>query len=107
MNLTPLERHILELIPRGIERRVSTNDITRLLKIETRTARKCIHNMIKKGVPIVAIRTGKAPGMFIPNNDRERLAGLSQIKEQTSDMQTRIKIVESIDLQHWQDKLKQ
>lgn len=104
--LNEFEKRVLQLIPEGIDQRVTTRQIVDLLQSDTRTIRETVNSLIKKGVPIVAIRSGKHGGLFIPNDDNERRQGLNQIKEQTQDMSIRIKLVESIDLMNWKDDFK-
>ncbi|MHC5269281.1 hypothetical protein ACYSNO_08890 [Enterococcus sp. LJL98] len=105
--LTIIEEAVIQLLPEGATRKITTKEISKLIDLDERSVFEVIRCLIKKGVPIVAIRNGKYEdrGLYIATTNEERSTGLHALKEQTNDMALRIKQVESADLKHWKNNL--
>lgn len=106
--LTIIEQAVLELIPRGNERRISSGEISALIDLDKRSIHEVINNLRKKSVPICAIRHGdyNNRGYYIATNEAERTEGLASYKAQVMDMSGLIKVIEQSDLDGWQNSFK-
>lgn len=97
------ESKILSIIPRGSERRINAYEIQNVVDLSIRSIRKIIHDLIIKGVPIVATRQGDNKGMFIAETEAERSQGLAEFNSQINEMAQRSNAIQEADLSHWQD----
>lgn len=104
--LTTLESDVLDLIPVGNERKMPLKDIGTLLGIDERKIYIVVSSLVKKGVPVVAIRSGEDRGYYIATNEQESLDGTQAYKEQIRDMQERINYLYRIDLPNWENNIK-
>lgn len=106
--LTIIEQAVLDLIPRGGQRKQSAAEIAPLLGLEKRDIQAVVSRLIKKGVPIVAKRNGSyiKRGYYIATTEEERTKGLISLKRQQKDTEERIKLVEHADLKNWEKNLK-
>lgn len=102
-NLSIIEQTVLSLIPRGKENRKTLKVISAYIDLKPRELQSVINGLISNHhIPIVAIRKG---GIYIPLSESERVDGLQGLKNQTQDQLKRIAIVESVDLENWQNKV--
>lgn len=114
--LSVIETSILELIPRGREKRITLKDMMKAIDLDERTLQSVISRLVfSYGIPICATREKfNGSGIYIPLSEKERREGLVSIKAQTQSMTERINIVESANLNTWnkgltynyQDKLR-
>lgn len=79
--LTIIEQSVLELIPRGFERKIKVPDICSIIDLDERDVKAVIQMLRAKGVPIVSVR-GYEGGMFIATNEAERTIGLQAFRNQ-------------------------
>ena len=105
IELTKIERKILDLIPEGINRKISIREISKLINLNHRRIYEIINHLRKKGVPICAIKQGKVKdrGYFIAMNERERALGLHHYNSQIIDMQRTVAHVEQANLHEWRE----
>jgi len=104
VELSIIETHILELIPRGAGSKAKVSYISSLVGLSSREVKSVILSLRKKGVPIVALR-GIDSGMFIATNETEREMGLRAFKSQQQSMESTIKYIEKADLVNWKHKI--
>lgn len=106
--LTIIEQAVLELLPRGEQRKRSASEIAPLLDLDKRDVQSVVSKLIKKGIPVVAKRNGKYSerGYYIATTEEERTKGLISLKRQQKDTEERIKLVEHADLKNWENNLK-
>ena len=104
--LTTLESDVLDLIPIGGERKMPLKGISELLGIEERSVYYVVNSLVKKGVPIVATRTGKNRGYYIASNAVELGEGIVSFANQVRDMENRIELLLHSDLKDWQSNIK-
>lgn len=104
--LSSREKQVLELIPRGKEKKVSIAYIGNVVGIDTRIVYEVIDNLREKGVPIFAKRSGlkEERGYFIATTEQERLEGISPYRSQTLHMLSMINLLACIDLETWETK---
>lgn len=105
--LTIIEESVLQLIPEGTQRKITMKQVANLIGIDERSVYEVTRCLIKKGVPIVAMRNGSynERGLYIATTNEERRTGLHALKEQTKDMSLRIQQVEAVDLENWKESL--
>lgn len=103
--LTIIEQSVLELIPRGFERKIKVLDICSIIDLDERDVKAVIQMLRAKGVPIVSVR-GYEGGMFIATNEDERTIGLKAFRNQFKSMEQTITNIEQADLKNWQESLK-
>lgn len=103
--LTIIEQSVLELIPRGFERKIKVPNICSIIDLDERDVKAVIQMLRAKGVPIVSVR-GYEGGMFIATNEAERTIGLQAFKNQFKSMEQTITNIEQADLNNWQESLK-
>lgn len=103
--LTIIEQSVLELIPRGFERKIKVPDICSIIDLDERDVKAVIQMLRAKGVPIVSDR-GYEGGMFIATNEDERTIGLKAFRNQFKSMEQTITNIEQADLNNWQESLK-
>ncbi|MFZ4866683.1 hypothetical protein [Enterococcus casseliflavus] len=99
-DLTIIERSVLELIPRGFERKIKVPDICSIIDLEERDVKTVIQMLRSKGVPIVSVR-GYEGGMFIAITEEERQIGLRAFRSQFKSMEKTIRSIENADLFNW------
>lgn len=101
--LSVIETAVLELIPRGREKRITLKDMMKAIDLDERTLQAVISRLVfSYGIPICATREKFiGSGIYIPLTEKERIEGLISIKAQTQSMTDRIEIVESADLKNW------
>lgn len=101
--LSVIETAVLELIPRGREKRITLKDMMKAIDLDERTLQSVISRLVfSYGIPICATREKfNGSGIYIPLSEKERREGLVSIKAQTQSMTERINIVESADLSNW------
>lgn len=103
--LTVIESKVLSLIPRGSERKTSLTEIEKLIDLDIRSIQATIHSLIRKGVPVVAVRSLTDGGLFIAKTDEERELGLKSLESQALDMQRRAQLVRQADLDNWDQNI--
>lgn len=105
--LTIIEMGVLDLIPRGSEKKVSINYISRVTSLDERSIYEVISRLRNKGVPVCARRNGSKEdrGYYIARTVEEREEGLAAYKSQIIDMQKMVYQVESVDLDSWEKEL--
>lgn len=102
--LTLIERSVLELIPIGSLRKITTADIMPLVDLDSREVFAVIQSLRRKGVPIVATR-GKEGGIFVATNEAERSEGLHPLRLQYLTTQETIHNIEQADFHAWKKML--
>jgi hypothetical protein len=70
-DLTVLEQIFLEHLNYGVENAVTSKLLAHKFKIDRRRVTKTVSDMCRKGVPIVATRTGRHKGYFLASNKHE------------------------------------
>lgn len=103
--LSIIETAVFELIPQGIEKKTSLSEIGKLVDIDIRSLQATILTLIKKGIPIVAIRGSVEGGIFIATTDEEREIGLKSLVSQANEMLYRAQLVRKCDLSTWKNKV--
>lgn len=103
--LSVIETSVLELIPVGIERKTSLTEISRLIDLDQRSVQATINGLIRKNVPIVAVRGAIEGGIFIATTDEEREMGLRSLVSQANEMLNRAELVRRCDLSTWENKV--
>lgn len=103
-HLTIIERAVVELIPRGRERRTTTREIGKLVDLDSREVFAVIQQARRKGVPIVASRRDNG-GLFIATNEEERSEGLRPLEAQYESTRETIENIRGADLNNWQKLL--
>lgn len=105
--LSVIETAVLELIPRGREKRITLENIMKAIDLDKRTLQAVISRLVfSYGIPICATREKfDGSGIYIPLTNKERIEGLISIKAQTQSMTDRIAIVESANLKTWNKDL--
>ncbi len=99
-----IETAVLSMIPRGKAKKVTLDYICKMTGLNLREVQSVINCLVfKYEIPICADRSHG--GVYIPLTDEERSNGLNGIKSQVSNLKTRIKIVESADLNNWNENL--
>lgn len=106
--LSVIESAVLNLIPKGSSHKINAAELERSIDLNNREVYAVINMLIKKGVPIVAVRKGKYNdrGFYIATTEQERTDGLYSLKEQVNDMNNRIRCVEKADLDNWHKHIK-
>lgn len=99
-----IDYQVLKLIPSS-EKRITTREISKLLRISERQVFSCTERLKKAGVPIVSERIGNK-GMFIARTEEERQIGLTSFRSQIRAMEERLKQVENARLETWNYDLK-
>lgn len=99
-----IDFQVLKLIPSS-EKRITTREISKLLRISERQVFSSTERLKKAGVPIVSERIGNK-GMFIARTEEERQIGLTSFKNQIRAMEERLKQVENARLETWNYDLK-
>lgn len=105
IQLSVIESKVLSLIPKGTERKTSLTEIEKLIDIDIRSIQATINSLIRKNVPIVAVRGYSDGGIFIATTDEEREIGLRSLESQAKDMTSRAKLVRACDLDNWESNL--
>lgn len=106
IELTIIEKAVLELIPRGIERKIAISELVSLVGIDERSMYTIINNLRKKGVPICAKRSGENRGYYVATNEEEKERGLASYKSQVKDMRELINAIEKADISNWMENIK-
>lgn len=102
--LSVIESSVLSLIPRGKDKKVTLDYICKNTGLKVREVQSVINCLVfKYEIPVCADRS--QGGVYIPINNEERSNGLNGIKSQVNNLKSRIKIVESADLNNWMDDL--
>lgn len=101
-----IEKAVLEVIPKGIERKITVRDLAYLIGIDVRSLFTVINNLRKKGVPICAQRSGKDRGFYIATTEEEKSLGLASYKAQVKDMRKLIRAIENTDVSNWREREK-
>ncbi|MDT2770237.1 hypothetical protein P7H46_05185 [Enterococcus pseudoavium] len=99
-----IDYQVLKLIPSS-EKRITTREISKLLRISERQVFSSTERLKKAGVPIVSERIGNK-GMFIARTEEERQIGLTSFRSQIRAMEERLKQVENARLETWNYDLK-
>lgn len=94
---------VLRLIPIGKERSQSTKEIADLLKIDVRTVREIVRNLIIKHNIAICGSRNTTGGYYIPSNDTERIEGIRALDKQNQEELKRINALMYADLNE-QDK---
>lgn len=105
IELTIIQAAVLELIPRGDENPAKLIDLSKRIGLNVREIQAVVNVLAKKGIPIVANRSGEHTGIFIATNEAERVSGLLPMHSQVKDMAERIAAVESADLKRWAENV--
>lgn len=108
VELSVIEKGVLDLIPNGSERRTSIREISAILDLDERSIYEIVNSLRRKGVPVCAMRNGRISdrGYFIATTEQERVDGLASYKAQVQDMQQLIDHIEDADLSSWQMNFK-
>lgn len=102
--LSPQESKVFKMIPRGLENAKRLEYIYKPLNLREREVNIAIQSMCRKNIPICSSR--KEPfGVYIPLDEEERRVGLNALNSQVNNMEQRIKLVENIDLDTWEDTI--
>lgn len=101
IELTIIEKAVLELIPQGTERKISISELAAIIGIDRRSIFSVVNNSRKKGVPVCAQRSGKDRGYFIATNEQEKADGLASYRSQYKDMGHLIDVIEKADVSNW------
>lgn len=99
-----IDYQVLKLIPSS-EKRITTREISKLLRISERQVFSSTERLKKAGVPIVSERIGNK-GIFIARTEEERQIGLTSFRSQIRAMEERLKQVENARLETWNYDLK-
>ncbi|MGX6979139.1 DNA-binding protein [Vagococcus elongatus] len=95
--LSVIEKAVLSMIPHGKNNRKPLKEISAGIDLDTRSIQSIINRLVMVyHIPICALR--ETGGVYIPLTEEERQEGLKGLKSQASDMNRRIEIVESVDL---------
>lgn len=105
IELTIIEKAVLELIPKGLERKISISELASMVGIDERSIYTIINNLRKKGVPVCAQRSGKDRGYFIATNEQEKADGLASYRSQYKDMGHLIDVIEKADVSNWMENI--
>lgn len=70
-NLTVFEQVFLEHLSYGVENAVTSKLLAHKFKVDRRRIMKTVSDMCRKGVPIVATRTGRHKGYFLASDKYE------------------------------------
>lgn len=102
--LTPLEEKALELISKGPERKIPLTELCRLCDCDQRTIYNVVNSLIKKGVPLVAQRTGEISdrGYYIATTERELFEGVQSFQSAVNDVQERLDNIMHADVANWE-----
>ena len=110
MTLSPLPvnyKRVLRQIKVGAEN-PTTGAETLTLKLEERTVKKIINQLITKyGIPIVGVRHGFNRGYFIPVNKAELLDGAKSFYNQLQDEQKRLNILMNAEPEEYKQLIKE
>lgn len=108
IELTIIERAVLDLIPSGTTRKISIKEVSRLVDLDERSVYEVINSLRKKRIPVCAQRSGEPSqrGYYIATSDLERSEGISSYKSQVADMQRLISYIEQADVNGWKNNLK-
>ena len=102
--LTIIEKSVLELIPRGSERKVKVTELSKLIDLNEREVKAVIESLRTKGIPIVSVR-GAEGGLFVAITEEEREIGLRAFRNQQQSMERTISYIEQADLANWQKQV--
>lgn len=107
--LSIIEQGVLELIPRGAEKKVSINFICQMTSLDRRSIYEVISRLRRKGVPICAKRNGTESdrGYYIARTIEERDEGLAAYKSQILDMKKLVHQIENTDIDSWEQQLQE
>ncbi|URZ87210.1 DNA replication protein [Floricoccus penangensis] len=100
--LSELETRVLDLIPRGIDNPISTNDLETLSKIDKRTIYAILDRLRRYKVPVCAIRTGAKKGVYIATTDEEKKRGTEAYIKQAREMQRSVRALNTADVDNWE-----
>ncbi|MDH6364697.1 biotin operon repressor [Enterococcus sp. PF1-24] len=104
IELTIIEQSVLELLPKGIERKTKTSEISKLVDLSQREVFAVIQSLRSKGIPVLASR-GVNSGLYIAISQDELSNGLRAFKSQQQSMSETIGYLENADVEHWHEHI--
>ncbi len=111
MTLSPLPvnyKRVLRQIKVGAGNPITGAEIALTLKLEERTVKKIINQLITKyGIPIVGVRHGFNRGYFIPVNKAELLDGAKSFYNQLQDEQKRLNVLMNAEPEEYKQLIKE
>lgn len=91
--LSPTERRVLRLIPRGAERPRTASEIARLAGLKRRHVQQIIHDLRDvHGLPI-GFSNRNPYGYFLITNEEERRVTLNSLNSQLRELTTTINVI--------------
>ena len=99
-------KRVLQLIPLGTERKITTKEIADILHVDRRIVFEEIERLVMDyAFPIVATRTGDNVGNYIPTTEAELNEGLEAFTRQIIQNLRRKEKLQNIDLNHVKERL--
>lgn len=97
--MNQLQQKVFMLLPKGITRLISTQEIEDVLDIDKRYIMGIIETLILEyGIPIGSFRTNDNFGYFIATNEKEKEIGTHSLSQQAESMLKRAEKVKNSDL---------
>lgn len=106
-DLTIIERSVLELIPRGFERKIKVPDICSIIDLDKHFVSKSM-TIAKQLVNFQTLGNLSNEALYLVATlpEEERTTGLKAFKNQYKSMEQTITNIEQADLKNWQESLK-
>lgn len=96
--MNKLEQRVFMLLPKGINRLISAQEIEDIIDIDKRYIMEIIEKLvIEYRIPIGSFRNSDNFGYFIATNEQEKLMGTHSLNQQVNTMKKRLSRVKAAD----------
>jgi hypothetical protein len=93
-DLTHDEMRVLAILPRGAENAVSMPTLAGVMNMSTRQLQALIAHLIESHGQLICSACGKHHGYYMPANEEEYLAGVTQLKNRIISLAKRMRALD-------------